>query len=119
MQAALGDDFANQRLPGRNGPVIEDAVAQDAAEQGEPGFPQVVAGQAETQRAEDVAWRIEMPLGRRRDPVERRTDGGLAVARDVEAGRVIGAVGAIHITKMSGAERDAQEAADGRDCEQG
>lgn len=47
MQATLGDDFADQRLPGRNGPVIEDAVAQDAAGRGKSGFPQIVPGQAE------------------------------------------------------------------------
>lgn len=41
------------------------------------------------------------------------------MARDVEAGRVIGAVGAIHVTKMSGTERDPEESAEGRRGEQG
>lgn len=60
-----------------------------------------------------------MSRGRRGDPVEGRADGGLAVARDVEAGRVIGAVGAIHVTNVSGTKRDAQQAAEGRGGEQG
>ena len=60
-----------------------------------------------------------MPPGRRRDPVERRANGALAAARDVEAGRVIDAVGAKHVTEVSGTKRDAQESAEGRDGEQG
>lgn len=118
MQAALGDDFPDQRLPGGNGPVIEDAGAQDAAEAGESGFAQVELGQAEVQRAEGLPWSSGLPSGRCSDLVERRAYGGLALARDVEAGRVIGAVGAIHVTKVSGTKRDAQESA-GRDGEQG
>jgi transposase len=119
MQAALSDDFADQRLPGRDGPMIEDALAQDAAEQGEPGLPQVVPAQGGIHRAENLARRIEMPRGRRRDAIEGRADGALAAASDVEAGRVIGAGRAIRVTKFSRTKGAPQEPTEGRRGEQG
>jgi hypothetical protein len=119
MQAALGDDLADQRLPGRDGPVIEDAVAQHAAEDSEAGLVQVIAGEAAIQGPEHLVGRIEMPRGRRRDPVECRADGGLAVAGDVEAGGVIGTVCAIHATKMSRTKSVPEVPAEGRRGEQG
>jgi hypothetical protein len=118
MQAALGDGFADQRFPGRDGPVIEDAVAQDAAEHREAGLLQVVPVQGGIHRAEDLPGRVERTRGRGRDPVERRADRGLALAGDLEAGRVIGAVRAVHVPKLRGTESASQEPAEGRGGEQ-
>ncbi len=114
MQAAFGNDFTQQNIPGGDRQVVEDAFPQNSAVRGEPVLPKIIPAETRMHRPEGLGGFVERARRRRRDPVEGLPDVSLATPCDIEPGGVNGAARTAFPGPLLPKEALPQEPAEGR-----